>query len=126
MNTMNKRYNDKPEMVLLLRSIAEAGEGKLGQRALASRIGVSLGKANALVNEALEAGSLDCFVAAAPRNDGQYRVTDAGYAFLEPFRVDNAIILTAGFGSRFVPFTYETPKGLLKVNGQPMIESISS
>jgi CTP:phosphocholine cytidylyltransferase-like protein/thiamine kinase-like enzyme len=36
--------------------------------------------------------------------------------------VDNAIILAAGFGSRFVPFTYETPKGLLKVKGKPMVE----
>lgn len=36
--------------------------------------------------------------------------------------VDNAIILAAGFGSRFVPLTYEVPKGLLEVYGQPMIE----
>jgi CTP:phosphocholine cytidylyltransferase-like protein/thiamine kinase-like enzyme len=38
------------------------------------------------------------------------------------FKVKNAIILAAGFGSRFVPLTYETPKGLLKVFGIPMIE----
>ena len=38
------------------------------------------------------------------------------------FKVDNAIILAAGFGSRFVPLTYETPKGLLKVKGQVMLE----
>ncbi len=37
-------------------------------------------------------------------------------------RVDNAIILAAGFGSRFVPLTLETPKGLLKVKGKPMLE----
>lgn len=41
----------------------------------------------------------------------------------EPLRpVDNAIILAAGLGSRFVPLTYETPKGLLEVHGQPMLE----
>lgn len=39
-----------------------------------------------------------------------------------PRPVDNAIILAAGFGSRFVPLTYEVPKGLLEVYGQPMIE----
>ena len=38
------------------------------------------------------------------------------------FRVDNAIILAAGFGSRFVPLTYETPKGLILVKGIPMLE----
>ncbi len=37
-------------------------------------------------------------------------------------KVDNAIILAAGFGSRFVPLTYETPKGLIEVKGTPMIE----
>ncbi len=39
------------------------------------------------------------------------------------YKVDNAIILAAGFGSRFVPMTYETPKGLLKVYGKPMLEN---
>lgn len=34
----------------------------------------------------------------------------------------NAIILAAGVGERMVPLTYETPKGLLKVFGEPMIE----
>ena len=37
-------------------------------------------------------------------------------------KVDNAIILAAGFGSRFVPITYELPKGLVSVKGEPMIE----
>jgi CTP:phosphocholine cytidylyltransferase-like protein len=38
------------------------------------------------------------------------------------FKVDNAIILAAGFGSRFVPITYELPKGLVSVKGEPMLE----
>ena len=37
-------------------------------------------------------------------------------------KVDNAIILSAGFGSRFLPITYELPKGLIPVRGEPMIE----
>ncbi len=37
-------------------------------------------------------------------------------------KVDNAIIMAAGFGSRFVPLTYVTPKGLLEVFGERMIE----
>jgi CTP:phosphocholine cytidylyltransferase-like protein/thiamine kinase-like enzyme len=41
---------------------------------------------------------------------------------LAPYRVDNAIILAAGFGTRLVPFTYDVPKALLKINGIPMIE----
>jgi CTP:phosphocholine cytidylyltransferase-like protein/thiamine kinase-like enzyme len=38
------------------------------------------------------------------------------------YKVDNAIILAAGFGSRFVPITYELPKGLVSVKGEPMLE----
>ena len=36
--------------------------------------------------------------------------------------MDSAVILAAGFGSRFVPLTFETPKGLLEVYGERMIE----
>ena len=36
--------------------------------------------------------------------------------------VDSALILAAGFGSRFVPLTYECPKGLLEVFSERMIE----
>ncbi|MCL2764397.1 MAG: NTP transferase domain-containing protein [Treponema sp.] len=38
------------------------------------------------------------------------------------YKVDNAIILAAGFGSRFVPVTYELPKGLVPVRGEPLLE----
>ncbi|GHV83202.1 choline kinase [Spirochaetia bacterium] len=37
-------------------------------------------------------------------------------------KVDNAIILAAGFGSRFVPITFDIPKGLVPVKGIPMLE----
>ncbi|MCL1895745.1 MAG: NTP transferase domain-containing protein, partial [Clostridiales bacterium] len=109
------------EIVLLLREVAEAGDQALSQRALAGRLGVSLGKVNALIKEAAGQG-LVCIDEGSEESAGRYALTDAGRAYLEPYRVDNAIILTAGLGSRFVPFTYDTPKGLLRVNGQPMIE----
>jgi CTP:phosphocholine cytidylyltransferase-like protein len=41
---------------------------------------------------------------------------------IEMEKVDNAIIIAAGFGSRFVPLTFETPKGLLNIMGENMIE----
>jgi len=41
---------------------------------------------------------------------------------MKNYKVDQAIIMAAGFGSRLVPLTYDTPKGLLKVHGQPMVE----
>ena len=42
--------------------------------------------------------------------------------YLEEHRIDNAIILAAGMSTRFVPFNYEMPKGLLEVKGEVLIE----
>ncbi len=38
------------------------------------------------------------------------------------FTVDNAVILAAGFSSRFAPLSLRTPKALLKVRGEILIE----
>ena len=53
---------------------------------------------------------------------GKYLLTEQGLKYLEQFKVDGAVITAAGFGSRFVPLTFETPKGLLEVFGERMIE----
>lgn len=53
---------------------------------------------------------------------GKYIITDKGLAYLDQFKVDNAIIVASGFGSRFVPFTYDVPHGLLKVRGEALVE----
>lgn len=98
------------KLALLLRELSN--EPGLTQRALASRVRTSLGSVNALLSEAKSAGLLN----------EEATLTPAGQKYLEPFRVDGAVILAAGFGSRFVPLTYERPKGLLKVNGERMIE----
>ncbi|MCL2736632.1 MAG: phosphotransferase [Propionibacteriaceae bacterium] len=85
------------------------------QREIASRLDCSLGRAHSLITEAMARS----YVRHA---NGGYELTDTGHVWLDQFKVDNAIILAAGFGSRFVPFTYDTPKGLMKVKGTPMIE----
>ena len=41
---------------------------------------------------------------------------------LEEHKIDNAIILAAGMSTRFVPLSYEQPKGLLKVKGEVLVE----
>ena len=41
---------------------------------------------------------------------------------LTPFKVSNAIVMAAGFSSRFAPLSYETPKGLTVINGEALIE----
>lgn len=49
-------------------------------------------------------------------------VTDAGYEALEEYKVDNAIIMAAGFGLRSLPLSRIVPKGLYEVKGEVLIE----
>ena len=82
------------------------------QRELAEELGLSLGKVNSLFKEMKEAHFLD--------QEGH--LSELGKDALEPFRVQNAVIMAAGMSSRFAPLSYEIPKGLLKVKGQRLIE----
>lgn len=99
---------------LICRCIYE--DPQLTQRDLARQLNVSLGTANRLMKECTD-GEL-----AAILEDGHYILLEKGQELLEQFRVDGALIIAAGFGSRFVPLTFETPKGLLEVFGERMIE----
>lgn len=99
---------------LLCRNILE--QPQITQRELAQVMDISLGTANGLVKECIEKGLVEGL------EDGYYQVTSAGMVLLEQYRVDGAVIIAAGFGSRFVPLTFETPKGLLEVFGERMIE----
>lgn len=85
------------------------------QREIAQKLEVSLGRANQYIKECIDSHYIEI-------TNGKYFLTYKGNEFLSNFKVDNAIIIAAGFGSRFVPLTFETPKGLLEVNGERMIE----
>lgn len=51
-------------------------------------------------------------------------ITAEGLAALEPYRVKRAVFLAAGFGSRLVPITFNTPKPLVRVHGVRMIDTL--
>lgn len=93
----------------VLRALRE--RGGLTQRELANATGMALGTVNTAVRECQALG----FVAGRG-------LTEAGTAALEPYRVANAVIMAAGMSSRFVPISYERPKGLLSVHGEVLIE----
>lgn len=51
-------------------------------------------------------------------------LTDAGASALEPYRVERAVLLAAGFGSRLLPVTVNTPKPLARVHGVRIIDRL--
>lgn len=99
--------------ILLLREIYK--DNKMTQRALCKSTGLALGTVNAMIRDCTANGLLK-------QNETGYVLTDAGLEVLRPYRVDRALIMAAGFGSRFVPLSFEKPKGLIEVFGEPMVE----
>lgn len=51
-------------------------------------------------------------------------ITESGMIALEPYRVKRAVILAAGFGARMIPITLNTPKPLVRVKGNRIIDSL--
>ena len=86
------------------------------QRELAEAAEVSLGTANNLLR------GLDARGLLARGTGALASLTDAGREALAPYRVTNAVIMAAGLSSRFVPLSYERPKGLLRVRGEVLVE----
>ena len=88
-------------------------DAKLTQRALAQKTDMSLGTANKTLGELSALGYT---------KDGA--LSESARAALEPYRVKRAIFIAAGFGSRLVPITLNTPKPLVRVKGRRIIESL--
>ena len=85
----------------------------LTQRKISELTGLSLGSVNKTEKSLIENGWL---------LDGV--ITEKGLEALEPYRVKRAVFLAAGFGSRMVPITFNTPKPLVRVNGTRMIDTL--
>ena len=85
----------------------------LSQRDLEKLTGHSLGTINRVIKELTDLG----FVS----NGG---ITDAGLNALEPYRAKRAVFIAAGFGSRLVPITFNTPKPLVRVKGTRIIDHL--
>ncbi|MBP9996859.1 MAG: NTP transferase domain-containing protein [Lachnospiraceae bacterium] len=96
----------------ILSTLATSGES-MSQRQLEEACGHSLGTVNKIMKEFTELGYV-C--------DGE--ITTAGIDALEPYRAKKAIFIAAGFGTRLVPVTLNTPKPLVRVNGKRIIDTL--
>lgn len=85
------------------------------QRELSNKLGFSLGKINTTINslrtkKLIKEDSLD--------------ITSEAKKILDNNKVNNAIILAAGYGMRMVPINTELPKGLIQVRGETLVERL--
>lgn len=103
---MNKQESDILNTLLL--------EPFINQRILAEVSGHSLGVVNRSLKELIKNDYLDESI----------RPTIKAITEFKQKTPQRAVILAAGFGMRMVPINTEMPKGLLEVNGEPLIERI--
>ncbi len=96
----------------ILEKLAGSAE-PLSQRDLEKATGYSLGTINKIMKEMTELGYV---------NNGE--LSEEGVNALEPYRAKRAIFIAAGFGSRLVPITFNTPKPLVRVHGERIIDSL--
>ncbi len=83
------------------------------QRDIAKECGIALGTVNKVLEQLGQGGLVQ-----------GNRIVEAGLEALEPYRVKRVILLAAGFGSRLVPVTLNTPKPLVRVKGVRMIDTL--
>ena len=107
---MNQRLSRNQFDILV--KMAEKPE-ILSQRQLGELTGCSLGTVNSVMKEFVKEGFTE-----------NGRITSGGLAALEPYRVKRAIFIAAGFGTRLVPVTLNTPKPLVRVHGQRLIDGL--
>lgn len=101
---MNKQESD------ILRTLF--AEPFINQRILSEASGHSLGVVNRSLKTLMAEGYLTDEIQPTTKAMHEYNTKAP----------KNAIILAAGFGMRMVPINLSTPKALLEVNGEPLIE----
>ena len=108
-NYMKLTYNE----FLVLTSLVKENR-KLSQREVSNITNLSLGTINKIISIFFKEKLID----------SDNIVTNKGLKVLEPYKVKRAIFLAAGFGSRMVPVTLNTPKPMVKVNGKRISETL--
>ena len=90
-------------------------EGRcMNQREIAQKSGHSLGIVNRSIKTLINDGYIDV----------DLQITTKGKSEFEKAKPQNAIILAAGYGMRMVPINTEVSKGLIEVDGEPLVERL--
>lgn len=94
-------------------TVFESESKSLSQRDLSKRTHLSVGTVNSVVTELTEKGFIE-----------NKKITTKGLEALAPYKVQRAVFVAAGFGSRLVPITLNTPKPLIRVQGKRIIDTL--
>ncbi len=105
-NSLNRKQFD-------ILTYLEKNNENCTQRTIAAETKMSIGSVNHVISTLNAQGLLK-----------SSKLTRAGYAALEPYRVKRAVFIAAGFGYRLVPITLNTPKPLVRVKGVRMIDTL--
>ncbi len=87
-------------------------EPDLNQREIAKACGYSVGLVNRSLRELQDENLID----------PDHRPTKKAEALGKANRPKRAVILAAGFGLRMIPLNQDRPKGLLEIEGEPIVE----
>ena len=88
-------------------------DDSLSQRQISEKTDLSMGKVNRTIKELSDVGYV---------SNG--RITESGLNAMEPHKAKRAVFIAAGFGTRLVPITLNTPKPLVRVHGERIIDSL--
>ena len=88
-------------------------DDSLSQRQISEKTDLSLGTVNRTIKELSDVGYV---------SNG--RITESGLNAMEPHKAKRAVFIAAGFGTRLVPITLNTPKPLVRVHGERIIDSL--
>lgn len=83
-------------------------------RLLSKKLGYSQNQIKRAIDNLIDANYLDV----------QYQLTEKAHSFLSKHKVESAIILAAGLGLRMMPINASTPKALVEVHGETLIERL--
>ena len=84
----------------------------ISQREISELTDMSIGTVNSTLKELGNLGYIQ-----------SKKITKAGIDAMEPYKVRRAVIIAAGFGARMVPITLNTPKPLVRVKGNRIVDS---
>lgn len=110
---MNLTRNQFDVLVFMEHERNERNEKNLTQRSVARATGLSVGTVNKTLLNLAKNGLIK-----------DSSLTPFGLEALEPYRARRAVFIAAGFGSRLIPITLNTPKPLVRVKGVRIIDTL--